>query len=378
MDGGSSPSGAARRRLPALSPPQQDARAAILRWLRCSDRQVFHLAGFAGTGKTELVTRLGREKLPGVQFCAFTGKASSVLRRRGAENAVTLHSLLYGAPIVKDSELIWRRRDDRPSASLIIADECSTIDDKLGRDLLKTGIKVLVTGDALQLPPVSGTAFFGGLPDFTLTEIHRQAAGSPPLQLATAIRQGERTKAVPFDIDAAAEADVVICALNRTRRQSNRSIRRARGIADNHPIVGDRVVCLRNNYRTGVCNGTLWAIEAIERGLANDMLLQMALVDDLGDSATVLTHDDGFFCTKLRLQDPEYEGLDLFDWGYCLTAHKAQGAEWERVVVIDETATPGFRFIADSTPLPLPEFKRRWLYTAVTRAREQVLVMRAP
>lgn len=278
--------------------------------------------------------------------------------------------------------MIWRRRHQRLSASLPVADECSTIDKALGRDLLKTGVKVLVTGDPAQLPPVGGTTFFRA-PAYTLTEIHRQAAGSQPLTLATAIRQGERIASEPFDIDAAVEADVVIASMNRTRRELNHMIRRARGISDKDPVVGDRVVALRNDYKRGVFNGELFTIEAVKRGVRlpgskppADMLLRMELVDDIGARVTVVAHDDGFRCTRLDLHDREYADLDLLDFGYCLTAHKAQGSEFSNVAVIDETDSPGFQFIAGSTPLP--EFKRRWLYTEIARAKQQVTVMRAP
>jgi hypothetical protein len=134
-----------------------------------------------------------------------------------------------------------------------------------------------------------------------VAEIHRQAAGAQPLRLATAIREGERVAAEPFDMDAVAEADVVICARNRTRRQLNRLIRRDRGIADKDPVIGDRIVCLRNNYATRVLNGTLWTVSAIER---DGFLLQMQLVDDIGDEVAAVAHDDGFHCSRLGLQRP--------------------------------------------------------------------------
>jgi len=102
----------------------------------------------------------------------------------------------------------------------------------------------------------------------------------------------------------------------------------------------------------------------------------MKLVDDIGGEVRVVAHDDGFFCTRLELQNPDYRDLDLFDFGYALTAYKAQGSEWGRVVVIDETGSPGFTMISGNTPAP--EFKRRWLYTAVTRARSSVVVTGAP
>jgi hypothetical protein len=63
---------------------------------------------------------------------------------------------------------------------------------------------------------------------FTLRKIHRQAAGSQPLRVATAVRKGGSVRAGRFDLDEFVEADVVICAMNKTRRKINQMIRRAR------------------------------------------------------------------------------------------------------------------------------------------------------
>src|SRR5215831_6678012 len=95
-----------------LSLQQTTALAKILQWRRGSKQPFYYLAGLAGTGKTELAVRLQHE-LPdlSLQYCSFTGKAASVLRQRGADNAVTMHSLLYGPPQRKHKngadELVW-------------------------------------------------------------------------------------------------------------------------------------------------------------------------------------------------------------------------------------------------------------------------------
>jgi exodeoxyribonuclease-5 len=126
-----------------LSIQQQRAVDAIHEWLRCGRSQVFHLDGAAGTGKTQLAVQLGSE-LPGVQFCAFTAKASAVLRSRGATNATTLHSLLYEPPLVKDNGvLVWTRRYDQPDVALIIADEVSTIGLYTAVTRARTGVIVM-------------------------------------------------------------------------------------------------------------------------------------------------------------------------------------------------------------------------------------------
>lgn len=360
----------------ALAPEQQEALARILCWHKDSQEQVFHLAGYAGTGKTQLVVTLNN-LLYDVQYAAFTGKAASVLHQRGADNAMTLHSLLYGAPVVEKQngrEVLKWFRHGYVEANLIIADECSMIGQELGRDLIETNQRILVTGDAIQLPPINDAPVFGDNPDFVLTQIHRQVAGSQPLRMATAIRTDEEIDGpVPFDLNTILGADIVICALNNTRRWINRKIRLARGIDTRSPIVGDRVLCFRNNGMSGVLNGTLWNIKEI-KGYKND-IYHLALRDEVNNRAFVRVPSDCFVIGRQAIDVPrEY---DVFDFGYCITCHKAQGSEWPWVVVIDETTTPGFAKIAPRNLTPT-EFRKRWLYTAATRAREAVMLMKPP
>jgi exodeoxyribonuclease-5 len=356
-----------------LSLQQSTAIGLIYEWYERSNKPVFHLDGLAGTGKTTLSVALGSD-CDDVQYAAFTGKAASVLRMRGAENACTLHSLLYGAPVGTDrrNRPIWRRREGKLLCDLIVADEVSMIDRKLGRDLVNTGIKLLVTGDRAQLPPVQGTAFFNK-PDFQLTEIHRQAANAQPLELATLIRDNRRIKTERFDMAVILAADIVIVAFEKTRRDINRMMRRAHGLSRPDPVVGDRVCCYRNNSDSGVLNGTLWTIQTIGQRTtrSDDDVLELELVDDIGNVAVVLTSDRYFYGADPR-QAPD-DGLDVFSYGYALTCHKAQGSEWDKVAVIDETVSPYFAMIAGQ--LPVAEFKRRWLYTALTRARKCATVM---
>jgi exodeoxyribonuclease-5 len=212
--------------IPALlSSHQQGIARGITRWLK-SARQVCLVHGLAGTGKTTLVVTLGKT-IGDVLYAAPTGKAAAVLRARGGEDATTLHRRLYHPPQVKvndsgRSDLTWYRRTEKLDTKLIIADECSMIDEQLGYDLLATRRKILVTGDPMQLPPVGGRGFFDHEADFVLKEIHRQAADSQPLRVASAIRAGERINPVPYDREAILAADMVIVALNSTRRTINK------------------------------------------------------------------------------------------------------------------------------------------------------------
>ena len=126
-----------------------------------------------------------------------------MLRSKGAKSARTLHSLIYrprGEETVTDEEkgssrisptFSLNRQSPVAKAKLIIVDECSMVDEALGRDLLSFGTPVLVLGDPGQLPPVSGGGFFTEAePDFLLTEIHRQARDNPIIELALTVREG--------------------------------------------------------------------------------------------------------------------------------------------------------------------------------------------
>lgn len=234
------------------SPQQDKALIRVSRWLENPDgKQLFRLFGYAGTGKTTLAKHLAQGVSGQVIFAAYTGKAASVLRRNGAGEARTLHSLIYkpkdrskerynelkdeleeveqmiyedrleaqGDPDYKPRrELMERIRklqeaikieesnNARPSfdlnsdsdlrnASLLVVDECSMVDEEMALDILSFNKPVLVLGDPGQLPPVRGTGYFtDAQPDVMLTEIHRQAKGNPIVELATRVRNGERLR----------------------------------------------------------------------------------------------------------------------------------------------------------------------------------------
>ena len=83
------------------------------------------------------------------------------------------------------------RQSPIAKAKLVIIDECSMVDEELGRDLMSFGTPILVLGDPGQLPPISGGGFFTEHePDFLLTEIHRQARDNPIIRMALDVREG--------------------------------------------------------------------------------------------------------------------------------------------------------------------------------------------
>ena len=130
----------------AWSPQQDKALADVSAWLKRGKPQVFRLFGFAGTGKTTLARHLAEDIDGEVCFGAFTGKAALVMRSKGCKDARTIHSLIYRPKDIDSEEPSFILNDESPaqSASLIVIDECSMVDEELGRDLLSFGKPVLV------------------------------------------------------------------------------------------------------------------------------------------------------------------------------------------------------------------------------------------
>lgn len=391
--------------------PQQDAAlAAIKAWFDGGGQQPFYLAGYAGTGKTTLAKEVLNLCTPNALFAAFTGKAALVLAQKGCPGASTIHSLIYlpkgksRARLEQLEQAVKTERDpntrakllhaieweranlQRPSfalreespvrdADLVVIDEVSMLDARIGADLESFGTPILVLGDPAQLPPVAGGGYFTERkPDVMLTEIHRQAADNPIIRLATDVRQGRGlhpgaygesrviTKADEGETLAqAAGADQMLCGLNKTRRAINNWVREGAGCRSPYPEEGDKLVCLRNDRDTGLLNGSLWRVLA---SAADGETVGLSITDDAGVEMTVEAWA-GTFDEKSPIPDSYWERCNAqeFDYGYALTCHKAQGSQWPNVFVYDES-----RRFRSGDP-------RRWTYTAITRAAEKVTVV---
>jgi exodeoxyribonuclease V len=373
-----------------FSPQQDDALKAVGDWLKSGGQQIFRLFGYAGTGKTTLAKHFASHVDGTVQFAAFTGKAAQVLRSKGAKNARTIHSLIYrprGEETVEDEEkgtsrvsptFSLNRQSPIAKAKLIVVDECSMVDEPLGRDLLCFGKPVLVLGDPGQLPPVSGGGFFTDAePDFLLTEIHRQARDNPIVALAQTVREGGTLDYGEFgsarvisrrdvEREAVMKADQVLVGTNRTRRRYNARLRELKGFDGPLPRAGDKLVCLRNDPAKSLLNGSLWQVmtaspETTKPGInlivrpEEDDVDQGAAKIKLLKSAFETPDEDVAWALKKRFDD--------FDYGYALTVHKAQGSQWDDVMLFDESWA-------------FKDTRERWLYTAITRAAEKLTVVR--
>ncbi|WP_370677582.1 ATP-dependent RecD-like DNA helicase [Pleomorphomonas sp. PLEO] len=361
---------------------QQDAALkAVSKWLKKNRGQKpwFYLGGFAGTGKTTLAKRIAEDVKGKVTFGAFTGKAALVLRSKGCEHASTIHSMIYKPreDVPGVTEFVINRESHIRSSALVIIDEVSMVGEDLGKDLLSFGVPVLVLGDPGQLPPVKSEGFFTKHePDFMLTDVHRQAAENPIIRMSMDIREGRavgfgaygESRVIPTGIIGRKEvlaADQVLCGLNRTRTENNQKIRRLKGIDSFWPTVGERIVCLKNNRDKGLLNGGLWEVAKIVDS-DDEAIIMIVLPIDAGmvqQGVEVTVHRAFFEGTERELPWYERARFDEFDFGYALTVHKAQGSQWDDVIVFDESRS----FRADHA---------RWLYTAVTRAAEKVTVVR--
>ena len=379
-----------------LSEDQQKALAKLLAWYTDPAKpQFITLGGYAGTGKTTLIAIFKNELLKldknvKLAFCSYTGKAAQNLKNKlkeaGALNAKdsvsTIHGLIYTPREAGGLITGWDKKDAL-ERHLIIVDEASMVDGLIWNDLLSYNIPIIAVGDHGQLPPISGSFNLMEKPQLLLTQIHRQAAENPII----AVSEFARTtgivppkkygvgvyKYLKEDPDAQEKSGellecyspdtLILCGYNNTRNRLNQHIRANRGYETPNPASGDRVICLRNNHKKAIFNGML------------------------GTIISIVPAQKDWYQAEIRLDDREkpYEGLiyapqfnaktgvnftkdrqlammgDLFDFGYALTVHKAQGSQAKKVIMFEER----FKQMDD-------EMWRRWLYTGITRAEEEL------
>lgn len=267
------------------------------------------------------------------------------------------------------------RRHSSFSVNSFLVHNCSMVGPDLGADLLSFGKKVLVLGDPAQLPPISGEGYFtSGEPDFMLTEVHRQAQDNPIIHMSMLIREGHRLELGNYgasrvimrkDLEqkSVLDADQVLVGLNKTRRLYNARMRKLLGFDGNFQLK-DRVVCLKNNKQKGLLNGGIWEVDEI-REQSKDITTMVVMPLDSGMTkmpTEVRTHHAWVRGEERELDWRFAKTFQPFDFAYALTCHKAQGSQWNNVLVFDESAS-------------FQENRDNWLYTAVTRAAERVEVV---
>tara|TARA_R110000737_G_scaffold47134_7_gene67084 strand:+ start:4848 stop:6035 length:1188 start_codon:yes stop_codon:yes gene_type:complete len=391
-----------------LSPEQAAGKDLAKAWFDDSSRSpIFRFFGYAGTGKTSIAQEMARELGGNVAFACYTGKAAHVLREKGCRGAGTLHSLIYqpksrSAARLRElqREYIERQADGdsadillaikrsiqaeqdnvkRPmfgikeesalqDADLLVIDEVSMVDAQMGEDLLSFDKPILCLGDPAQLPPVKGGGFFTNHPaDVLLTEIHRQAAGSPILALATSVREGrgygssDLIRPKGQSVEFMSSFDQILVGTNKTRKIVNDRVREFRKFTSPMPQEGDRLICTRNDGETGLLNGSQWMVEQSNWEASEETLSLLITSCDSNETMRVDAHHDYFLGSEPAYY--EVRSKQCFDFAYAMTVHKSQGSQFDRVCLIDEA----HKFPAHT--------RRAWRYTAVTRASKELTII---
>lgn len=366
------------------------------------------ISGYAGSGKSTLVKFIiAALNVPPEEVCyvAFTGKAASVLKQKGCENAMTAHKLLYKAKPTPDGKYIFvPKKSLEEEYSVLVVDEVSMLPKKMWDLLLSHRVYVLALGDPGQLPPINPEDDNHVLdtPHVFLDEIMRQAQESEIIRLSMHVREGkplstfEATGAQvqiyqPHQVVGGMYewADQILCATNAKRTAINSYVRQQRGYG-NKPEAGDRIISLRNHWEFFSETGS-WALTNGAIGTLTDYsilphhmpgyitkepIYYMYANMDLEDGDFFQSIPIDYVCLKegqsplspkqiyqinknQNCPDAPYE----FAYAYAITTWKAQGSEWDKVLGFEE----GFPFDAET--------HRKFLYTMVTRAKEKLVLI---
>lgn len=382
-----------------LSIDQEQVLTKLLGWFENESKpQFITLGGFAGTGKTTLIAVftskiINKNKKLKIAFCSYTGKAVQNLKNKLQSSEVlkwkdtisTIHGLIYEPIENSRGEIVgWLKKED-VEYDLIIVDEASMVDEQIWNDLLSYNIPVIAVGDHGQLPPIKGSFNLMQKPNLVLEKIHRQAADNPIIKVSALVRQNGNIIAKEYNgkvakystgdsytgtisqelLEGYDNNTLILCGYNSTRTKLNQFIRGNLGYESPYPEPGDRVICLRNNQKKAIYNGMLGTVQRIKFADKDwyDVEIKM---DDLDKLYIGLVYGPQFGATTgINFTKDRRLALkgDLFDFGYALTVHKAQGSQAKRVILFEER----FKQMDDL-------MWKRWLYTGVTRAEEELYI----
>ena len=366
------------------------------------------ISGYAGTGKSTLVRFIidaldvDEDK---VAYATYTGKAAEVLRKKGNPNAMTLHRLLYDS-IPRQGGGFIRIPKKQLDYDIVVVDEVSMVPKTMVDMLLAHRVYILFLGDPEQIPQCDMKETHNLLdhPHVFLDEVMRQAAESEIIQLTMKIRNGEdipfmhgkevivvpKTELVTGHLTW---ADIIICATNKTRHNMNRQKRELLGYSGVLQ-TGERIIVKRNYWEdcdedgNALVNGTVGTVAnpyesfvRIPSYIKNDRrdlpLIGCIFTPDGGKSFDTFEIDKDYLlkeepCVDWRVSyqlgklKPKIGDIlpKQATYGYALTCHAAQGSEFDKVLVIEE-----------SFPFDKKEHAR-WLYTAVSRSAEKCVLVR--
>lgn len=364
------------------------------------------ITGGPGTGKTTILNGI-LELLGNLQLrcmlAAPTGRAAQRLTEVTGVDASTIHRLLEAGIDPATGDMVFTKDESNPlKADAVIVDEMSMVDVGLLASLMHAipkGRRLILVGDPDQLPPVGPGFPFqdmlrsGVLPTVRLTEIFRQAQKSLIVMNAHRVNQGQlpdlRTVNSDFFFMRRPSEDAV-CQLIRdlctTRLPKNMGIppeqiqvlsptrkgtvgtanlnqllqaalnppspdKKERKLGDFTFREGDRVMQIRNNY------DIMWKKRdglGVGAGIFNGDVGTITAIDPAAETLTVVFDE--------REAEYDFSQLSELEPAYAMTVHKSQGSEYRAVIL---TAWNGSPYL----------LTRSILYTAITRARELLIIV---
>ena len=346
------------------------------------------ITGGPGTGKTSVqraLLDLYKKRFPAARIvcCAPTGKAARRMEQSTGVPSATVHRVLglianedgqYGDPETLD-------------ADLVLVDEVSMLDvylaEKLFRSIPATARLILV-GDSDQLPSVGPGAVLkeiiasGRVPVVRLDQVFRQKNGSRIAANAKLIRHGNLSLEYGPDFEFYDSTDMSVSA----------EIIESLYLQETARCGIDNVVLLspyRQKTETGAnalnqrlqgkvnppADGKMDAVHGQRRFRTGDKVMQIKNCEDINNGdvgyITSITGTQTESVIRIdfgdgRLVDYENADLDMLDLGYACTVHKSQGSEYKSVIINLQCA--------HSVMLVRP-----LIYTAITRAKEKVLIV---
>lgn len=372
------------------------------------------ITGGPGTGKTTTISALIRyfdAKGLSIELAAPTGRAAKRITEATGRSARTIHRLLefMGSPEDGDSETPhFMRNEKNPiEADVIIIDEASMVDLPLMYALLKAiipGTRLILVGDANQLPSVGPGNVLrdiiasGVVDTIELTRIFRQAETGDIVLNAHRINRGEEiildkasrdfmflkreqapavlqavvrlvrdklppyVHADPFEIQVIAPARKGVLGVENLNRVLQAELNPPDGSKKERQFprgllrVGDKVMQIKNNYQKewSLNAGTGFSLKE-GTGVFNGDIGVVKDIRFFSEELVILFDDD----REAVYRFPEADELEL---AYAVTVHKSQGSEYPAVVL-------------PLLSVPLPLMTRNLIYTAVTRAKNCVVIV---
>ena len=328
-----------------------------------------------------------------VKYMTPTGKAAQVLRKKGLP-ATTIHSAIYKPVKIPGTQFVnfvLKGAEEFFDTDLFVVDEGSMLTKPIFEDILSFNKPVIILGDPGQLPCISDSddpeeRKFNIVMhhDAFLDEITRQAEGSPIIQLSFMARTGKFIPQKIFGPGCAvfpakkmtyaglAKGNQLLCGTNATRNEINANMREFYGFDGSLPNKGEKLICLQNDYDNDLINGLVGECKGstfFEADIFNsgEFLLDL-FAEDTGQYYSQLRTYAGTFLPGAG--DARFENnheakrkLQKFDFGYAISVHKSQGSQWDYPIVFEE-------------PFGDKDMRRRWMYTAITRAAEKLIILR--